>query len=179
MREKTLEELETEANIAADVLEQFLDTSRIDGDLQMSLVNNRILLEVVGGGESARRLIGKDGEVLMALQYLVHLIVKHKLRETTKLLIDVDSYRTKRNDKILKNAADVIQSVKESGEEFQFDPMNSFERKLIHDLARENGLHSYSVGKKNDRRLIITANPLFGTLDESAEDQAEESSEGE
>jgi spoIIIJ-associated protein len=170
MREKTIEELESEANIAADVLEQFLDTSRVDGDLQMSLVNNRILIEVVGGGESARRLIGKDGEVLLALQYIVHLIVKHKLRETTKLLVDVDNYRTKRNDKILKNAADVIESVKLSGEEFQFDPMNSFERKLIHDLARENGLHSYSVGKKTERRLIITPNALFDEGTEESED---------
>jgi spoIIIJ-associated protein len=161
MREKTIEELENEANIAADVLESFLDTSRVEGDLQMSLVNNRILIEIVNGGESAKRLIGKDGEVLLALQYIVHLIVKHKIRETTKLLVDVDGYRTKRNDKILDNASVAIANVKETGEEFRFDPMNSFERKLIHDLARENGLHSYSVGKKTERRLIITPNPVL------------------
>jgi spoIIIJ-associated protein len=128
------------------------------------------MIEIVGGGESAKRLIGKDGEILLALQYVVHLIVKHKIRETTKLLVDVDGYRAKRNDKILKNAADAIENVKSSGKEFQFDPMNSFERKLIHDLARENKLHSYSVGKKSERRLIITPNVLF---DENEEEDSE------
>src|SRR3954447_15909167 len=101
--------LEAEGDIAADFLEGLLDIADLDGDIDMDVEGDRAAVEVVGG--NLDHLVGRDGEVLDALQELTRLAVYRETGERSRLMLDVAGYRAARKVALVEVAAVAISKV--------------------------------------------------------------------
>lgn len=149
--------LEEEGDIAADYLEEFLDLADIDGDIDIDVVDGRAQVAIVCEDEDSnlRTLVGRDGKVLAALQELSRLAVQTQTGQRSWLVLDIDGFRDKRRNDLRALARTAIEDVKESGRPRRLDPMNSFERKVVHDEVAKAGLSSESEGEGDQRRVVI------------------------
>ncbi len=148
-----LEALETEGEIAADYLEELLDIADLDGDLDMDVEGDRASVSIVGADLS--QLVGRDGEVLDALQELTRLAVYRETGERSRLMLDVSGFRARKREELVALAEKTISEVKDSGERRNLDPMSPFERKVVHDAVAAAGLTSESEGVEPRRYVVI------------------------
>jgi spoIIIJ-associated protein len=152
--------LEEEGEIAADYLEELLDIADLDGDIDIDVDHGRAAVEIVaepGSEQALRRLVGVDGEVLDALQELTRLAVQAKTGERSRLMLDVAGYRAERRTELVAVAAEAIGHVRESGVPVALEPMNPFERKVVHDAVAAAGLVSESEGVEPARYVVVQA----------------------
>jgi spoIIIJ-associated protein len=147
------ERLENEGEIAADYLEELLEIADLDGDLDMDVEGDRATVSIVGA--ALPQLVGRNGEVLEALQELTRLAVYRETGERSRLMLDVSGFRADRRVELEKQAEDVIAQVKESGEQASLDPMSPFERKVVHDAVAAAGLTSESEGIEPRRYVVV------------------------
>jgi spoIIIJ-associated protein len=153
----TVEEMEEQADIAADYLEELLDIADIDGDLDIEVKNNRPCISITHeeDDEELKPLVGQNAQVMNALQELVRLAVQQSSGKRTRLILDINGFRNQRLSNLEKLAQKAIDAVKESNEEVELEPMGSYERKYIHDLISEAGLVSESEGLGRGRHIVV------------------------
>jgi spoIIIJ-associated protein len=144
--------LETEAEIAADYLEELLDIADLDGDIDTYIEGDRAHVSIVSRSEA---LVGPDGQVLDALQELTRLAVMTETGDRSRLMLDVAGYRERRRKELLTLAADAVREVKDSNDRVPLAPMNPFERKIVHDAVAAAGLTSESEGEEPRRHVIV------------------------
>lgn len=150
--------LEEEGEIAADYLEELMDLADIDGDIDIDVADGRAQLSIVCEDDedsNLSTLVGREGRTLGALQELSRLAVQTQTGQRSWLMLDIDGFRNSRREELVKKAKRAIDDVKDGGEEFAFKPMNSFERKIIHDQAARAGLVSESEGEGDGRHVVI------------------------
>ena len=115
------------------------------------------LITITGEGVSA--LIGHHGDTMEAFQYLVNLAANKKDdegRQYTRINIDIENYREKREETLRKLAAKVAAKVKKSGKNIALEPMNAYERRIIHaEIQKIDGVSTNSVGVEGNRRVIV------------------------
>jgi spoIIIJ-associated protein len=148
------EQLEREGDIAADYLEELLDIADLDGDIDMDVEGDRAAVSIVGG--DLDRLVGRNGEVLDALQELTRLAVLRETGERSRLMLDVGGHRAQRRAVLEGLARDAVEQVQQTGEPVSLKPMSPFERKVVHDAVAEAGLSSESEGVEPRRYVVIT-----------------------
>ncbi|MFO6452259.1 MULTISPECIES: protein jag [unclassified Aeromicrobium] len=146
-------DLEREGDIAADFLEELLDIADLDGDIDIDVDGDRAAVEIIGGNLS--HLVGRDGEVLDALQELTRLAVYRETGVRSRLMLDVDGHRAARKAELVKIAAEAIERVQADGESVALDAMSPFERKVIHDAVADAGLRSESDGAGAGRHVVV------------------------
>lgn len=146
-------ELEQEGDIAADFLEELLDIADLDGDIDMDVEGDRAAVSVVGGDLDS--LVGQDGEVLEALQELTRLAVYRETGQRSRLMLDIAGHRAARREELIALAERTVKEVQESGEPVKLDPMNPFERKVVHDAVAAAGLRSESEGEEPNRQVVV------------------------
>ena len=152
-RPSRVEQLEAEGDIAADYLEELLDIADLDGDLDMDVEGDRAVVSIVGAELS--QLVGRDGEVLDALQELTRLAVYRETGERSRLMLDISGYRAQKREQLVALAAETVARVKESGAPVSLDPMSPFERKVVHDAVAAAGLVSESEGVEPRRHVVV------------------------
>lgn len=102
-------------------------------------------------------LIGKDGEILEALQHLLRLAVAKKFKHNLKLLVDINGYRERRRKSLTLMAKRLADKVKRTGKSLKTDPLNPYERRIIHTLFKHNkGVTTKSEGEGHIKRVVIT-----------------------
>ena len=115
------------------------------------------LITITGEGVSA--LIGHHGDTMEAFQYLVNLAANKKDdegRQYTRINIDIENYREKREETLRKLAAKVAAKVKKSGKNIALEPMNAYERRIIHaEIQKIDSVSTNSVGVEGNRRVIV------------------------
>ncbi|WP_165984645.1 R3H domain-containing nucleic acid-binding protein [Streptomyces sp. YIM 98790] len=152
-----LSRLEQEGEIAADYLEGLLDIADLDGDIDMDVEGDRASVSVIteGPARDLQRLVGRDGEVLEALQELTRLAVLRETGERSRLMLDIAGFRARKREKLTALAQQTVQQVKETGEPVKLQPMTPFERKVVHDAVKAAGLRSESEGEEPQRRVVV------------------------
>ena len=145
--------LEQEGDIAADYLEELLDIADLDGDLDMDVEGDRASVSIVGADLS--QLVGRNGEVLEALQELTRLAVYRETGQRSRLMLDIGGHRATKRTRLEKLAAETVARVQESGEPVSLDPMTPFERKVVHDAVAAAGLTSESEGEEPRRYVVV------------------------
>ena len=155
-----LDPLVEEGEVAADYLEELLDLADLDGDIDIEVRNGRTYLSVVTeeGDDGLDMLVGKDGEVLEALQELVRLAVLAGTEQRSRLVLDIAGHRLARAEQLRELARRAVQSVRGSGEPVHLDPLSPYERKIVHDVVAEEGMHSESEGEGPKRHIVVSAN---------------------
>ncbi|WP_432545588.1 Jag family protein [Kineococcus sp. SYSU DK004] len=157
--------LEEEGDVAADYLEELLDIADLDGDIDIDIENGRASVAIVAdeaGTPALRRLVGRDGEVLEALQELTRLAVQASTGDRTRLLLDVAGHRAAKRTSLVAQAQEVVDRVRTSGEAERMEPMSAFERKVVHDAVAAAGLHSESEGEEPQRRVVVLPREVAG-----------------
>ena len=122
---KREEALTNEGEIAADYLEELLDIADLDGDIDTYSEGGRAHISIV---TESQVLVGKDGEVLDALQELARLAVMTETGHRSRLMLDIAGHRDRRRKELQVLAHDAIAEVKTSGEAVRLSPMTPFER---------------------------------------------------
>lgn len=145
--------LEEEGDIAADYLEGLLDITDLDGDIDIDVENDRASLAIMGG--KLNHLVGREGEVLDALQELTRLAVQTATGDRSRLMLDIDGYRAGRKSELRQLAKESAEEVTSTKNSMKLAPMSAFERKIIHDTIQTLGLSSESEGEDPDRCVVI------------------------
>jgi spoIIIJ-associated protein len=114
------------------------------------------LIKVNLQGEDLGVLIGRRGETLDALQYLVNLAVNRDLEKRHKIILDVEGYRRRREDTLQNLAFKLAEKAKRRGKSIVLEPMNAHERRIIHTaLQSRDDIYTFSEGEDPYRKIII------------------------
>lgn len=102
-------------------------------------------------------LIGKDGEILEALQHILRLAVAKKFKHNLKLLIDINGYRERRKKALTIMAKRLADKARRTGRKLKTDPLNPYERRIVHTLFKHNkNITTKSEGEGHVKRVVIT-----------------------
>ena len=116
-------------------------------------------LNVVGNGDTRDALgalIGRKGERLSALQHLVNLMLSRRMGEWTRVLVDVEDYRGRRERQLRDIANRAAARVQETGKMLQLEPMPALERRWIHLALRDHAdVATQSIGEEPNRRIVV------------------------
>lgn len=106
-------------------------------------------------------LIGQHGETMHAMQFLISSALRSSGYVVNRVNVDVADYKKQRADRLREKATEWVTKVKESGQPIDLRPMNAADRRVIHQLASENGLTTESIGEGRDRHIVLsqTAKP--------------------
>lgn len=150
----TAEDLDAEADAAADFLEGMLDAFDLPGDLRIRVLEDHAEVEIADIGNGA--LIGRRGQTLDAVQELVRSALQRQFERRSRVQIDAEGYRARRLEKLIEKAEEAIDEVLDTGESVRLEPMDVFERKAVHQIVAEvEGVVSRSQGREPGRRVII------------------------
>ncbi len=147
----------TEGDSAADYLEALLDIIDLDGDIDIDVENDRASVAVVevNDGELSL-LVGDSGKTLDALQDLVRLAAARETGHRSRLMLDVAGFRAARRQELQRIAVAAVAEAKAAQGPVRLDPMNAFERKVVHDAVAEAGLASESEGSDPERYVVVS-----------------------
>jgi spoIIIJ-associated protein len=152
-------DLEEQADAIADFVEELLERMGIDAIAEPTTRRGHVYVDIVDGPEDDMALlIGRHGQTLDAIQELARTAVGRRLDDRIRVLVDVGDYRKRQEDRLVEQAREVAERVQRTGTEEQLDPMNAYERKLVHDVVAEfEDLESVSEGVDPDRFVIVRA----------------------
>ena len=148
------EMLDEDADLAADFVEGLLDILDLPGDIEIEVTENQatVTIQDVGSG----LLIGRRGATLDALQELVRSSVQRQTERRSHVRVDVEGYRARQLEKLRERCRDAIAEVRETNAPVKLEPMDAYERKMMHDLAAAaGGVTSASEGAEPRRRVVI------------------------
>jgi spoIIIJ-associated protein len=153
------EELDEQADVAADFLEDLLGRMGISASVEPNLEDGTMYVDILGAGEDdddMALLIGRHGATLEALQDLTRHVVMRRTGLRCRVVVDVEDYRKRQRDRIVARAREVAGRVARSGREEAMEPMRAFDRKIVHDtVAAMEGVESSSRGEEPERRVVI------------------------
>ncbi|MCU1546660.1 MAG: DNA-binding protein [Homoserinimonas sp.] len=147
-------QLEEEGDIAADYIEELLDITDLDGDIDIDARDGRAYLSVNSSQDSNLRLLSKP-ETVNALQELTRIAVQTKTGSFSRLILDVGGSREARQAELTALVTKAIERIEGGAAAAALPPMSSYERKLVHDLVASNGFISESEGEGRDRHTVI------------------------
>ena len=145
-----LEKLAVGAAYLESILKQLAPDVKVTGKLE-----NGISYQIEGNG--AGSLIGRRGDTLDAMQYLTSMVANRGDHDYVRVTIDTCGYREKRRKALQELAQRISKNVLRSGRSIALEPMNPYERRVIHSAVTEiEGVSSHSVGEEPNRKVIIT-----------------------
>ncbi len=146
----------SKSQCAYDYIKSILDKMEINSDGTIEETENGAVLNFDGDGSGT--IIGRRGETLDALQYLASMICNKGDKEYYRITLDSCNYREKRKKTLEELATKIAKSVLKSGRSSTLEPMNPYERRIIHSAVAEiQGVSSRSVGEEPNRKVIISS----------------------
>lgn len=146
---------ETMGDRAKAFLVDLLNHMGVEAVVEVSESREQIDMELKGRGMGL--LIGHRGETLNALQYLTSLVVNKEGKEYKRIALDTENYRQKREETLKRLARRLGYKVSKTRKRISLEPMNPFERRIIHAALQNNSnVRTYSEGEEPYRRVVIT-----------------------
>lgn len=166
--EETEEEQDNESNVTIDrndelfitsknFLKQMIEDMGIDCDIESRTEGNMIKFNIMCSEESdIGIIIGKRGETLDSLQYIVNLVTNRNSDTYIRVILDCNQYRSKRERSLQKLARRLADKAVQTGRDIKLEPMNPYERRIIHTyLQNDEKVNTFSQGNEPNRRVII------------------------
>lgn len=166
--EETEEEQDTESDVTIDrndelfitsknFLKQMIEDMGIDCDIESRTEGNMIKFNIMCSEESdIGIIIGKRGETLDSLQYIVNLVTNRNSDTYIRVILDCNQYRSKRERSLQKLARRLADKAVQTGRDIKLEPMNPYERRIIHTyLQNDEKVNTFSQGNEPNRRVII------------------------
>jgi len=155
------EEEKVVAEIAKGLLEKLLTLLGVDGSVELEnqpVVGQDMPVSVVLNikGDDLGILIGRRGQTLAALQYMVRIMLGHQMKSWSPIIIDIEGYKRRRYQALQTFARNMAEHVKARGASFTLEPMPPYERRIIHmALADHPDVVTQSIGLGEARRVVI------------------------
>ena len=155
--EVDFETLEDQADAVADFLDELLSKMGLEASSEPNLEGTHMFVDIVGDDDDDKALlIGRHGQTLEAIQEIARLAVGRRLGERVRVVVDVENYRKRREQRLAQVARDTARRVAKSGREEELEPMNPFDRKIVHDAVAEvSGVESFSRGEDPSRFVVV------------------------
>ncbi|ABN53568.1 MAG TPA: protein jag [Hungateiclostridium thermocellum] len=145
---------ETSGDRAKKFLLDVLSKMKVNADILVEESEDTISLKIEG--DDIGIIIGRRGETLDALQYLTSLVVNRSKEGYKRIVIDVENYRKKREETLIRLANRLADRVIKYKRNITLEPMNPYERRVIHScLQNHKYVETYSVGEEPNRKVII------------------------
>jgi len=149
--------------IARNILERLLELMELEATVQPQTFHTtngeeRIVSPFAFDvtGEDLGILIGRRGQTLATLQYILRLMVSHQLKVWTPIVVDVEGYKQRRSEALQALAARLAEQVRSRGTPFTLEPMPAYERRIIHlALADHPDVTTQSIGEGDLRKVVI------------------------
>lgn len=138
-----------------DILEELLRHLGFPAEVQEHHLDDGLLLDVKT--EDSGRLIGRQGQTLSELQYLLNRLLFQQDPSTPKVTVDVGGYRAQARDALVKKAKDAAEKVRRWGDVVELEPMTAFDRRIVHNALKEDPdveTHSVEV-EGTDKKAIL------------------------
>lgn len=146
----------SKAETAADYIKKIIGEMGIEGELNITENEDGAVIDIVGDTTGA--VIGRRGETLDAIQYLASMCANRGDKEYYRITVDSCGYREKRKAILEELAAKISRSVLKTGRSSTLEPMNPYERRIIHSAVSEiEGVTSKSIGEEPYRRVVISS----------------------
>ncbi|WP_055669985.1 RNA-binding cell elongation regulator Jag/EloR [Desnuesiella massiliensis] len=142
-------------NEAKTFLRDVLTAMGIRAEIKIKEENSVINISLAGPNMGL--VIGYRGETLDSLQYLISLVInKGHETEYKRVILDTENYRLKREETLKRLADKTAYKVKKSGRSFKLEPMNPYERRIIHSALQNHPyINTYSEGEEPFRRVVV------------------------
>ncbi|WP_069999907.1 RNA-binding cell elongation regulator Jag/EloR [Cellulosilyticum sp. I15G10I2] len=152
----TPQELTEVINLAEDFLYKLLKEMSVECTIKSKVVNNnRISISIEGNNMGI--IIGKRGETLDAIQYIVNIIANKKREEYIKVMVDTENYRARREETLRKLAYKLSKKAQQTKKPIILEPMNPYDRRIIHAALQDSKIvKTHSEGREPFRRVVIS-----------------------
>lgn len=148
------EYLESAQAILRDLL-QLLEFD--DARVESSVADGQIYFQVITA--DAGRIIGRTSQTLDAIQFLLNRLLSRQYAESPYCEVDAEHYRERRREKLLTDARDAVERVRQTGHPWRMPPLNSMERRVIHRALKElPDIHTHSEDEDSEgrKRVVIS-----------------------
>lgn len=151
---KNIDEIENAKKEIEQFLRKFI--SSVDESLEYDVKIEDSTIKINIDGNASGLLIGYRGETLNSLQVILSSIANKSTKERIQVILNIANYKEKR-EKILEELAEkVSKTVLKTGKNITLEPMNAYERKIIHSKLQNNArIETYSIGEGENRRIVI------------------------
>ncbi len=145
------------ANDPKEFLDKVFKAMNMEVNVKVEQIGNDVNVEL--SGEEMGVLIGKRGQTLDSLQYLTSLVVNKGNNDYIRVKVDTENYRKRRKDTLENLAKNLAYKVKRTKRPVTLEPMNPYERRVIHSvLQNDKYVSTHSEGDEPFRRVVITLN---------------------
>ena len=153
-------QVKKELGAPEDAAKKFLDdifkAMELEVNVTSRMEDGTVVIELEG--DNMGIVIGKRGDTLDSLQYLTSLVVNQCSEDYIKVSIDTENYREKRAEALLALSNRLAAKVEKTGRKFTLEPMNPYERRIIHSNLQDNpAVTTYSVGQEPYRKVVIAS----------------------
>ena len=143
--------------LSREFLEKIIESMNLKADIDIKKEKNKLNIDIVGINPAEKGIIiGKRGNTLDAIQYLLSIFINKEEDEYIKIYLDIEGYRRKRETTIVRLAQKMAQKAISIKSEVKLEPMNPYERRIIHSTLQDyEGIKTYSEGNDPYRRVVI------------------------
>ena len=142
---------------AEEFLSRVFEAMQIQVNVDITENPDEKIMNIDLSGEDMGVLIGKRGQTLDSVQYLASLVVNKNTEEYVRVKVDTENYRQKRKDTLENLAKNIASKVRRSGKTVTLEPMNPYERRVIHSaLQNDRYVETHSEGQEPFRRVVVT-----------------------
>ena len=140
--------------VSIDFLQGLIDSFGLDGKVEGEVEEKNLVVNIKG--EQTEALVGEKGMIIRSLHELTRTAVQRKTGAGTRLRLDVADYALKRKEALTIYAERLTKQILEDKQEVMLEPMNSVDRKTLHDAVSEiDGIRSYSEGREPYRSVVF------------------------
>ncbi|MEY4387853.1 MAG: hypothetical protein RLY20_3136 [Verrucomicrobiota bacterium] len=142
-------------------LEKVLSLLGLPATVEEHQIEDGLLLDIKS--DDAGRLIGRQGQTLADLQYIVNRLLFQQDQTAPRVTVDVGGYRTQAREALVKKAKDAADKVRRFGDIVELEPLNSFERRIVHHTVKDDpDIETHSVEVEGTEKKVILFRPKRG-----------------
>src|SRR2546422_8122646 len=145
---------------AKEMLHKLLETLGFDATIDEQQFDDGLLLEVKT--DDSGRLIGRQGQTLSDLQYLLNRLLFQHDQSTPKVMVDVGGYRAQAREALVKKAKEAAEKVRRWGDVVELEPLSAFDRRIIHQALKDDPTietHSVEVEGTDKKAILLRPRP--------------------
>jgi spoIIIJ-associated protein len=141
-----------------ETLQQILRHLGFDAQVEQHQLDDGMMLDVKA--DDAGRLIGRQGQTLADLQYILNRILFQQDETAPKVMVDVGGYRAQARDALVKKAQEAAEKVRRWGDVVELEPMNAFDRRIVHNTLKDDpDITTQSVEVEGTNKKVILLRP--------------------
>ena len=150
------EEVEKQIQSINNFLKEFIEKLP-SKDINYEIIKENDTIMIKMNGEDVNYLIGYRAENMYALQTVFHAIANKNIDNGARVILDINGYRSKREEVLNNLAIKISKTVIRTGKSITLEPMNAYERKIIHTALQDNNrIDTHSIGKEPYRKIVVS-----------------------